>query len=53
MEDLKKEYPDPEKYKVKENALRNKEVKALLFDAYIRKTINANKGAREITDFFN
>ena len=53
LEDLKKEYPDPEKYKDKEEALRNKEVKALLFDAYIRKTNNANKGAREITDFFH
>ena len=52
LEDLKKEYPDPEKYKDKEEALRNKEVKALLFDAYIRKTSNANKGAREITDYF-
>lgn len=53
LEDLKKEYPDPEKYKDKEEALRNKEVKSLLFDAYIRKTNNANKGAREITDFFH
>ena len=52
-ETMKKDYPDPEKYKEKENALRNKEVKALLFDAYIRKTNNVNKGAQEITDFFH
>jgi DNA polymerase elongation subunit (family B) len=52
LETLKKEYPDPEQYRDKEEALRNKEVKALLFDAYIRKTINSNKGAQEITDFF-
>ena len=52
LEDLKKDYPDPEKYKDKVQALRNKEVKALLFDSYIRKTNNANKGAREITDFY-
>ena len=53
LEDLKKTYPDIEQYKDKEEALRNKEVKALLFDAYIRKTNNTNKGAREITDFFH
>jgi DNA polymerase elongation subunit (family B) len=52
LEALRKEYPDPEQYKDKEEALRNKEVKALLFDEYIRKTNNTNKGAREITDFF-
>jgi len=52
LNDLKKEYPDPEQYKDKEESLRNKEVKALLFDEYIRKTSNANKGAREITDYF-
>jgi DNA polymerase elongation subunit (family B) len=50
---LRKEYPDPEQYKDKEEALRNKEVKVLLFDEYIRKTNNANKGAREITEFFH
>jgi DNA polymerase elongation subunit (family B) len=53
LADLKKAYPDPEKYKDKEEALRNKEVKALLFDNYIRKTNNTNKGAREITEFFS
>ena len=53
LDKLHQEYPDPEKYKDKETSLRNKEVKALLFDEYIRKTNNANKGAREITDFFH
>jgi DNA polymerase elongation subunit (family B) len=52
LADLKKEYPDPEQYKDKEESLRNKEVKALLFDEYIRKTSNVNKGAREITEYF-
>ena len=51
LDALKKEYPDPEKYKEKEESLRNKEVKTLLFDEYIRKTNNANKGNREITSF--
>ncbi len=52
LDALKKEYPDPIQYRDKEEALRNKEVKALLFDDYIRKTNNVNKGAREITEFF-
>jgi len=52
LKELKKEYPDAVQYKDKEEALRNKEVKALLFDAYIRKTNNTNKGAREITEFY-
>jgi DNA polymerase elongation subunit (family B) len=53
LEALKKEYPDPEKYRDKEESLRNKEVKALLFDDYIRRTSNSNKGAREITEFLS
>ena len=39
-------------YKKKEDALRNKEVKALLFDAYLRRTENTQKGLQSITDFF-
>ena len=53
LKNLKKDYPDVEQYKDKEEALRNKEVKALLFDAYIRKTNNTNKGAQEITNFYH
>jgi DNA polymerase elongation subunit (family B) len=50
---LKKECgDDTEKYKKKEDALRNKEVKALLFDAYLRKTNNTRNGYQAITDFF-
>jgi len=49
---LKKEYPDPEKYKDKEEALRNKEVKALLFDPYLRHTNNMKNGNSSITSFF-
>jgi DNA polymerase delta subunit 1 len=52
LKELKKDYPNAEQYKDKEESLRNKEVKALLFDAYIRKTNNTNNGAREITEFF-
>jgi DNA polymerase elongation subunit (family B) len=39
-------------FKKKEDALRNKEVKALLFDAYLRKTDNMRNGLKSITDFF-
>jgi DNA polymerase elongation subunit (family B) len=39
-------------YKKKEDTLRNKEVKALLFDAYLRKTDNMRNGLKSITDFF-
>ena len=49
---LEKEYPDPEKKKDKEDALRNKEVKALLFDPYLRHTNNVKNGNTAITGFF-
>ena len=49
---LKQEYPDEEKYKDKEDALRNKEVKALIFDPYLRHTNNMKNGDTNITNFF-
>jgi DNA polymerase elongation subunit (family B) len=49
---LKQEYPDEEKYKDKEDALRNKEVKALIFDPYLRHTNNMKNGDSNITNFF-
>ena len=49
---LKTEYPDEEKYKDKEDALRNKEVKALIFDDYLRHTNNMKSGNSSITTFF-
>jgi len=52
LENLQAEYPDPEKYKDKEDALRNKEVKALLFDPYLRHTTNMKNGNSAITGFF-
>jgi DNA polymerase elongation subunit (family B) len=53
LEDLQKEYADePEKYKGKEDALRNKEVKALLFAPYLRHTNNIKNGDSSITNFF-
>ena len=52
LADLKAEYPDEEKYKDKEDALRNKEVKALIFDDYLRHTNNMKSGNSSITTFF-
>jgi DNA polymerase elongation subunit (family B) len=43
---------DQEKYNDKEEKLRNKEVKALLFDPYLRHTNNMKMGNSEITKFF-
>ena len=36
LSELKKLYPDAETYKKKEDALRNKEVKAILFEKYLQ-----------------
>jgi DNA polymerase elongation subunit (family B) len=52
LEVLHKEYSDSETRKKKEDALRNKEVKALLFDAYLRKTDNLKNGLTSITSFY-
>ena len=42
----------PDKFADKLEALKNKEVKALLFDKYITKTTNQKQGMREMTSFF-
>ena len=47
---LKRSVPDVTKYKQKEDALRNKEVKALLFDKYLQQTMR--DGNQCITSFF-
>jgi DNA polymerase elongation subunit (family B) len=52
LEALRDEYPDEEKYKEKEEALRNKEVKSLLFEPYLRCTNNMKNGNNAITNFF-
>ena len=52
LEKLKKEYPDIDKYKDKEDALRNKEVKALLFQPYLRHPNNMKHGNSSISGFF-
>jgi hypothetical protein len=52
LDNLRKECVDEEKYKDKEEKLRNKEVKALLFDPYLRHTNNMKEGNSAITNFF-
>ena len=43
---------EPDKYEKKAEDLKNKEVKAILFDPYLRKTDNEKAGNKEITSFF-
>jgi DNA polymerase elongation subunit (family B) len=43
---------DPEKFEDKLEQLKNKEVKALLFDEYLRDTNNAKAGTQALTSFF-
>jgi hypothetical protein len=43
---------DPEKFDDKLEQLKNKEVKALLFDEYLRETNNVKAGTQALTSFF-
>ena len=52
LKKLKEEYPDETQYQKKEQMLRNKEVKILLFDEFLRITENAKKGNQSIKNFF-
>jgi DNA polymerase elongation subunit (family B) len=51
VENLRKEYADSEKFEEKLEALRCKEIKALLFDEYLRETNNEKAGLQSITRF--
>ena len=42
----------PEKFEDKLEQLKNKEVKALLFDSYLRETNNEKAGNQNITKYF-
>ena len=53
LEMLKKTYgDDKDKYETKVEQLRNKEVKTLLFDKYLRETNNEKEGNQSITKYF-
>ena len=43
---------DPSKLADKIDALKNKEVKSLLFDDYLRKTLNEKAGNQPLTKWF-
>jgi len=49
---VKKYMDDYEKCQDKIDELRNKEIKALLFDKYLRETNNEKQGVKSITSFF-
>ena len=51
VETLRKTTP-PEKFEDKLEQLKNKEVKALLFDSYLRETNNEKEGNQNITKYF-
>ena len=54
VENVRKEYlNDNEKFEEKIETMRCKEIKALLFDEYLRKTNNEKEGVQSLTNFFN
>jgi hypothetical protein len=53
VEKLQSEYiEDSDKFQEKLEALRCKEIKALLFDEYLRETNNEKEGVQSLTKFF-
>ena len=50
LETLRRLHPDPETYKKQEDAVRNKEVKAMLFEKYLQQTMR--DGSQSIMSFF-
>ena len=51
VENLRKTV-DPDKFEDKLEQLKNKEVKTLLFDEYLRETNNEKEGVQSLTKFF-
>jgi len=52
IETLKKKYDDDEKFEDKLEQLKNKEIKSLLFDEYLRETNNEKAGLQSVAKFF-
>jgi len=52
IETLKNTIDEPDKLATKISDLKHKEVKTLLFDAYLRETDNTKNGMKSITTFF-
>ena len=51
LSELKIKYPDDNKYNESVNKLREKEVKSIMFDPFLRVTDNMKRGYKEITNF--
>jgi hypothetical protein len=49
---LRKEIEDDEKYQMKIEALKNKEIKVLLFDEFLRETNNSKENNNMMTHYF-
>jgi len=49
---LREKYPDEDKFKEKLEEFRCKEIKALLFDEYLRETNNEKEGNQSLTKYF-
>ena len=50
---LHRKYPNLEEYNKKEEALRNKEVKKIIFDKYLISTNIMKEGHQDISKFFD
>jgi hypothetical protein len=51
--ELKLKYPNQEVYEDQLDKLRNREVKTVLFDDYLRRIINKSNGVRPISEYFS
>ena len=49
---LRKEIEDDEKYQMKIEELKNKEIKVLLFDEFLRETNNSKENNNMMTHYF-
>jgi len=52
IEDIKREIPDYKKCEEKMAKIKDKEVKTLIFDKYLRETNNAKEGNQSVVKFF-
>lgn len=52
LKNLKNKYPSIYEYRKKEETLRNKEVKSILFDSYLRQSNNKKNGLSSIKNFY-
>jgi hypothetical protein len=51
-QELRKEYDDCKKFEEKMSKIKDKEVKTLIFDKYLRETNNIKEGNQSVAKFF-